>query len=47
MTLEGQQSVIVNIDSRKFQIIIHDTAGNILIFIFLGTLALYLFFLGQ
>jgi hypothetical protein len=27
MTLEGQQSSIVSVDNRKFQILVHDTAG--------------------
>jgi len=31
MTLEGQQSSIVNIDNRKFQVLVHDTAGKKLI----------------
>lgn len=27
MTLEGQQSTLVNIDNRKFQVLVNDTAG--------------------
>ena len=28
MTLEGQQSSLVIVDNRKFQILVHDTAGQ-------------------
>ncbi len=37
MTLEGQQSTVVNVDNRRFQILVHDTAGSHL-FYFLGAI---------
>jgi hypothetical protein len=31
MTLEGQQNSLMNIDNRRFKIIVHDTAGSFLV----------------